>query len=76
MMIAALIHLVIYIIIVGIIVWLLLWLIDAIPVPQPFHNVARVVIIVVGVLIVILALLNFVEPGSLKLGLVSLADFG
>jgi hypothetical protein len=27
----------------------------AIPVPQPFHNVARVVIIVVGVLIVILA---------------------
>ena len=75
-MIAALIHLVIYIIIVGIIVWLLLWLIDAIPVPQPFHNVARVVIIVVGVLIVILALLNFVEPGSLKLSLVSLADFG
>ena len=75
-MIAALIHLVIYIIIVGIIVWLLLWLIDAIPVPQPFHNVARVVIIVVGVLIVILALLNFVEPGALKFGVVSLADFG
>jgi hypothetical protein len=76
MMIAALIHLVIYIIIVGIIVWLLLWLIDAIPVPQPFHNVARVVIIVVGVLIVILALLNFVELGALKFGVVSLADFG
>jgi hypothetical protein len=38
--IAALVHLVIYIIIVGIIVWLLLWLIDAISVPQPFHNVA------------------------------------
>ena len=63
--IAGLIHLVIYLIIVGIIVWLLLWLIDAVPLPEPFNRVARVIIIVVGVLIVILALLNLVSPGML-----------
>jgi len=65
-MIAGLIHLVIYIIVIGIIVWLLLWLIDNVPVPEPFHRVARIVIIVVGVLVLILALLNFVEPGALR----------
>jgi len=66
-MLAALIHLVIYLVIAGVIIWLLLWLIDAIPLPEPFHKVARVVIIVVGVLIIILALLNFIEPGAVHL---------
>ena len=66
-MINALIHLVIYLIIVGVIIWLLLWLIDVIPLPEPFHRVARVVIIVIGVLVIILALLNFIEPGALRL---------
>ena len=59
-MIAALIHLVIYLIVIGVIIWLLLYLIDAIPLPQPFHRVARTLIIAVGVLIVILLLLQFV----------------
>ena len=59
-MIASLIYLVIYIIIIGVIIWLLLWLIDSVPLPEPFNRVARVAIIVVGVLIVILLLLNFV----------------
>jgi len=65
--IAGLIHLVIYLIVIGIIVWLLLWLVDAVPLPEPFNRVARVVIIVVGVLIVILALLNLVSPGAIHL---------
>ena len=67
-MLTALIHLVIYLIIAGLIIWLLLWLIDAIPLPEPFNRVARVAILVIGVLIVILALLNFIEPGAMHLG--------
>jgi cytochrome c biogenesis protein CcdA len=64
-MIAGLIHLVIYLIILGVIIWLLLWLIDNVPLPEPFNRVARVVVIVIGVLVLILALLNFIEPGAL-----------
>jgi hypothetical protein len=59
-MITALITFVVYLIVIGIIVWLLLFLIDAIPLPEPFHRVARVLIIVVSVLIVILLLLQFI----------------
>jgi hypothetical protein len=64
---AGLIHLVIYIIVVGIIIWLLLYLIDHVPLPEPFNRVARVVILVVGVLCLILILLNFV--GALASGI-------
>ena len=59
-MITSLIYLVIYLIVIGVIFWLLLYLIDAIPLPEPFNRVARVIIIVVSVLIVILLLLQFV----------------
>jgi hypothetical protein len=65
-MIAGLVHLVIYIIVIGIVVWLLLWLNDNIPVPEPFHRVVRIVILVIGVLILIVALLNFVEPSAVR----------
>jgi hypothetical protein len=64
-MIGGLVHLLIYILIIGIIIWLILWLNDAVPIPEPFHRIVRVVAIVIGVLIVILALLNFIEPGML-----------
>jgi hypothetical protein len=47
-------------IIIGVIVWLLLYLIDVVPLPEPFNRVARVAIIVVGVLIIILLLLQFI----------------
>jgi cytochrome c biogenesis protein CcdA len=58
-MISALVYLVIYIVVVGLIIWLLTYLIDAISLPEPFHRVARIGILVIGVLIVILLLLNF-----------------
>jgi hypothetical protein len=45
-MIGTLVHLVVYLLVVGLIVWLLLWLIDFIPLPEPFHKVARIVIFV------------------------------
>ena len=63
-MINSLIYLVIYLVVIGIIIWLLLYLIDAIPLPEPFHRVAKVVITVVGVLIVILLLLQFIGVGG------------
>ena len=69
-MITALVYLAIYIVVTGIVVWLLLYLIDSIPVPEPFHRVARVAVKVIGVLIVILLLLQFVGAlggGALRL---------
>lgn len=59
-MITSLIYLVIYMIVIGIVIWLLLYLVDNVPIPEPFHRVARIVIMVVGVLVVILLLLQFV----------------
>ena len=59
-MITGLIYLVIYIVIVGVILWLLNYLIDNVPMEPPFRRVAKVAIMVVGVLIIILLLLNFV----------------
>ena len=58
-MIGALISLVIYLIVVGLILWLLLYLVQTIPLPAPFNQVARVVIMVLGVLILIVLLLQF-----------------
>jgi hypothetical protein len=68
-MISALIYLVIYIIVIGLVLWLLNYLIDAVPLQDPFRRVAKVALIVVGVLIIIVLLLNFVgilEPGGMR----------
>ena len=69
-MIASLIYLVVYLIVIGLVLWLLTYLIDVIPLPEPFNRVARIAIIVIGVLIVIVLLLNTVgllEPGRIRL---------
>jgi hypothetical protein len=68
-MISALIYLVIYIIVIGPVLWLLNYLIDAVPLQSPFRREAKVALIVVGVLIVIVLLPNFVgilEPGGMR----------
>ena len=68
-MITSLVYLVIYILVIGLICWLLLYAIDAVGLPEPFHKVARALIIVVGVLIVILLLLQMLGAAGLpKLG--------
>lgn len=54
-----LVELVIYLIIIGAVFWLLIWLIDYVGLPAPFNRVARVVVMVVGVLILINLLLTF-----------------
>jgi hypothetical protein len=59
-MIASLIHLLVILIVVGLILWLLMYAVDNIPMFAPFQQVARVVITVIGVLILILLLLQFV----------------
>jgi len=69
-MVTSLISLVIYILVVGLIFWLLHYLVDAIPLPEPFNRVAKVVLLVAGVLIVIVLLLQFagiVDGGLPKL---------
>lgn len=67
-MISSLIYLVIYLVVTGLIVWLLLYVIDAIPLPEPFHRIARVLVIVLGVIIIIVLLLSLIgEPTGFKL---------
>lgn len=68
-MVGSLITLVIYIIVIGLIMWLLIWALDQIPMPEPFKSVARVLIIVIGVLILCFILLSLVgEAPRIKLG--------
>jgi len=62
-MLNTLVYFVIYLIVAGCIIGLLLWLIDVIPIPEPFHRIARIAIIVIGVLIVIMLLLSLVGEG-------------
>ena len=56
----SLVEVVIYLLVVGGIFWLLLWLIGYIGIPEPFAKVAKIIIMVVGVLILINLLLGFV----------------
>lgn len=60
-MIESLISLLVYILVLGIVLWLALYIIGVIPLPEPFGQVARVVIIVIGCLILILLLLGLVD---------------
>ncbi len=54
-----LVELVIYLIIIGGVFWLLLWLIGYVGLPDPFAKVAKIILMVVGVLILINILLGF-----------------
>ena len=53
-MITFLIQLLIVILIIGVIYWVL----DALPVPEPLNRVAKIVIVVIGVLIIVIMLLR------------------
>ena len=69
-MITSPIHLAITLAFVGAIFWLLLYLIEVVPIPEPFPRMAHVAILVIGVLIVILVLLDFlraIDVGALYL---------
>ena len=62
-----LVELVIYLAIVGGVLWLLLWLVNYIGLPEPFSKVAKIIIMVVGVLICINVLLGFVGSPVVRL---------
>ena len=57
-MVASLIQLVIWLIVIGLIFWVLNYLVDTIPLAEPFHRIAKVVLAVVAVLIVLVLLLQ------------------
>ena len=58
-MITSLIYLVVYLIVVGFIIWVLLYAAQNIPMAPPIAQVVRVAIIVIGALVVVLLLLQF-----------------
>lgn len=53
-----LISLLVTILVLGLIIWLCLYVISIIPLPAPFGQVARIIVIVVGVIILIRILLT------------------
>ena len=53
-----LIALLITILVIGLVCWLILYVIDQLPLPPPFHQVARIIVIVVAVLLLIRVLLS------------------
>lgn len=58
-MISGLIGLIVWIVVVGLILFLLNYLVDAVPMDPNFKRVAKIAIMVIGILILILLLLNF-----------------
>ena len=59
-MFVSLIYLVIYVVVVGLVIWLLRFLIDANPLGEPLRRLANIAVVVIGVLVIIVLLLNFV----------------
>lgn len=53
-----LISLLVTILIIGLVCWLILYVIDLLPLPAPFHQVARIIIIVIAVILLIRVLLT------------------
>lgn len=63
-MIPALINLIIYLLVVGILIWLVLYIVDAIPIPDPFNRIIKLVVVVLACLIIILLLLQVLGLGG------------
>lgn len=57
------IHLLIYLLVVGVVIGLIWYVCDALPIPQPLNKIIKVVSMVVGCIIVILALLQIAGMG-------------
>lgn len=58
-MISELIYLVVFIVVVGLVLWLLGYIIDLVPMQEPFKRVAKIALMVIGVLIIVMVLLQF-----------------
>ncbi len=52
-MIESLVSLLVLLIVVGLVLWLIIWAIDMLPLPAPFGQVAKVIVVLICVLIVL-----------------------
>lgn len=50
--------LLVYLLVIGLLVGLIWYVCDALPIPQPLNKIIKIVAVVIGCLIVIIALLN------------------
>jgi hypothetical protein len=66
-MIGSLIVLVVYIIVLGLILWLLQYVINALPMFEPFRQIANVILVVIGVIALIFILLSIVGDTGVRL---------
>jgi|SoiMethySBSTD1v2_1073268.scaffolds.fasta_scaffold146600_5 hypothetical protein len=66
-MIGSLIVLVVYILILGLVLWLLHYVVNAMPMFEPFRQVANIIITVIGVIALIFILLSIVGDTGLRL---------
>jgi hypothetical protein len=62
-MITTLINLIIYILIIGILLWILQYVINNVPALAPFRQMAQVVLVVIGGLLLIMVLLSLLGSG-------------
>lgn len=53
----------VYILVVAVVIGLIIWIVQQLPVPEPWGNIIRVCVIVIGALIIILALLGLIGVG-------------
>lgn len=58
-MLEGLIYLVINVVVIGLVIWLLRFLIELNPLGEPLRRVANVAVVVMGVLIIVMLLMNF-----------------
>jgi heme A synthase len=63
-----LVHVIVYLIVIGLVIWLLFWLIDYIAPPEPFHKIANVILVIVGVLLVIGVLMSLIGHPLVSIG--------
>ncbi len=56
-------YIIVYIVVAGLIYFLLNYLIDAVPAPDPFKKVAKVILLVLGILVCIGFLLSLLNGG-------------
>lgn len=52
-MIEGLITLLVVIVVVGIVAWVIIYILDKFPLPEPFHQVARVLVLLIALLVVL-----------------------
>ncbi|QOG16256.1 MULTISPECIES: hypothetical protein [Bradyrhizobium] len=60
-MLEGLIDLVINVVVIGLVIWLLRFLIELNPLGKPLRRVANVAVVVMGVLIIVMLLMNFLS---------------